>query len=254
MFKEGKNMTINPKKYLTNIAIGIRFGPSFSLLDNAGKIIDLVLYTEGSFFDKKVFPEVFNIGPYEYRLGNSKTGDYLTLTNQDLILNCNFESERGEDENLKPKLKVGSLKQINSSFQNLLEKFRRFEFDRIKRLGYINKYIINDPSLSHSVTNKIIGDTIDGVSDLVLRFSKKYPLPDALVKKAIYDYHNVIYTLTKKPDIDDLYITLDYQEFYEPTLESTGDLHFQEFLTKMETYNNNTFPTWFDKLGEKVLA
>jgi hypothetical protein len=244
-------MATQLKKYLSSIAIGIRFGPSFSICDALGKFSDHLLYSEDSFFNSKLFPLVTK-GPLEIRLENPKTGDYLSLSSQDLILSINFaDIPTSPDPNLSPKFKKESLKQIYDGFEYILRVLRDYDFDRIQRLGYVAKYLFDDPNLSRSATHNTIGNTIDGVTEVVLRFSKKYPVPEALIKKNIANYQNVNITMAKRPEIDDLFISLDYQEFYDPTLSGTSNLHFPDFITKMEDFNKGTFSNWLTALGEK---
>lgn len=244
-------MTTDVKKYLSSITIGLRFGPSFSISDNLGKIADWILYEEGSFFDKKVFPNIASL-PFTIRLENPKTGDYLMLSQQDLILNCNFDDTVVKpDPEVNPKLKTGSINDIHENFKQLLERLQDCGLDRIQRLGYINRYVFDTTELTKAVTGAVVGKTIDGVSDMTLRFSKRYPVPEALSKKNINNYHNVIYTIVKKVDSDDLTIMLDYQEFYEPNLVGTHEVQFNAFLSKMASYNKETFPGWLSKLKDK---
>lgn len=244
-------MITQVKKYLTNIAIGMRFGPSFSVCDDFGKIADQLLYVDDSFFNKKLFPNIVTL-PFQIRLENPKTGDYLSLSQTDLILNCNFDDTIVKpDLEINPKIKIDKLGDINEGFKKLLDGLRDYDFDRIQRIGYVNRYIFNVEGLTKVVTDTIIGKTIDGVSDIALRFSKRYPVADALSKKNINNYHNVIYTIEKKPSKEELGISLDYQEFYEPNLSGTNNINFNGFVSMMENYNKETFPKWLSKLGEK---
>lgn len=244
-------MTMEVKKYLSSITIGLRFGPSFSICDNLGTIADQILDEEGSFFNKKVFPNIASL-PLAIRLENPKTGDYLILSQQDLILNCNFDNAAVKpNSEVNPKFKVDDMNDIHKNFWQLLETLQKYDFDRIQRLGYVNRYVFDTNELTKSVTGALIGWTIDGVSDMTLRFSKRYPVQEALSKKNINNYHNVIYTIVKKADRDDLTIMLDYQEFYEPSLAGTREVKHAAFMSDMDLYNKETFPGWLSKLTLK---
>lgn len=243
-------MTIEVKKYITGITIGLRFGPSFSVCDEAGEIIDTLLYSQDSYFNKIMFPRVGS-HPFMSRLENPKTGDYLSVSNQDIILSINFiDAKVKADPDLSPKKKISDIKDIHSNYVLLLELFKEYSVERITRLGYVNRYIFDKPELTKHVINKLIANTIDGVVDTQLRFTKKYPVAEAFAKKKIYNYHNVIYTLEKKAGSDNLEMHLDYQEIYEPTLESTGKIDFKAYLEKMERYNRETFSNWLSMVGE----
>lgn len=161
-------MPTQVKKYLSSITIGIRFGPSFSIVDDLGEIIDQILYDEGSFFNKKVFPNVTSL-PFQIRLENPKTGDYLSISQQDLILCINFDDTVVKSEDINPKMKFNNLNEIHENFRQLLDTMREYDFDRIQRLGYVNKYVFNVDELTKSVTDTIIGNKMDGLSDMALQ-------------------------------------------------------------------------------------
>ncbi len=65
-------MITEVKKYTTGISIGVRFGPSFALCGEFGNIVDYLLYTEDSYFDKKMFPRVGS-SPFQIRVENPET-------------------------------------------------------------------------------------------------------------------------------------------------------------------------------------
>ena len=105
------------QKYLTGISIGMRFGPSFSVCDQFGNIIDYLLYDEDSYFDKEMFPRV-NTSPFQTRLENPETGDYFSISQQDVILNCNFAASVVEiDPSIVPKIKMGEIEEIKGIFR-----------------------------------------------------------------------------------------------------------------------------------------
>lgn len=243
-------MVTEVKKYATGISIGMRFGPSFSLCDESGSIVDYLLYTEGSYFNKEMFPRV-SLNPFQVRVENPETGDYLSISQQDIVLNCNFSDTIVEiDQNMAPIIRMEDISDINENFQIFLDFLKELSIDRIKRLGYINRYVFDIPDLTNHVLKSLTSQSEDMVRDIHTRFSKKYPVPESMVKRDINNYHNVIYTVEKKIESDDLEVSIDYQEMYEPNLEETSKIDIKKFLEKMERYNLETFPRWLAKVGE----
>lgn len=237
------------RTYLVGIAIGIRFGPNFSIRDDFGNMADKILYKKDSFFNEKMFP-VVGVNPAEISLNDDKSGDSLVINSRDIVLTCNIENQDlVQGTNIKPKIKLDMLPELNKRFeQDIIEGvLKEYKFNRIRRIGYINKYVFNVEELSKRLTSKIFGETIGDVTDVNLRFSKKYPVPEAMVKKNVNDYHNVIFNITKKADKDEVVASLDYQAYYEPVLESMKDVNFDEFLGLMEKYNSGTFLKWLNE-------
>ena len=236
-------------KYLTGISIGLRFGPSFSVCEEAGGIIDEILYSQDSYFNKELFPKVSSL-PFQLRLENQETGDYLLISNQDIILNINFvDTLVISNLDIKPIQQLNDITDIHNNFKLFLELLNEYSVDRIQRLGYVHRYTINEQQLIKNVVDHLVGNTINGVNDMQLRFSKKYPVQEALIKKGINNYHNVIYILEKKTDLENLNISLDYQEFYEPLLENTAKIDFGNFMERLERYNTETLPEWISKVS-----
>jgi len=242
-------MIDNVKKYLVGVIIGIRFGPSFSIRDDFGSITDKILYRKDSFFNEKMFPIILT-NPAEIRLQGEGTGDNLIVNSTDVILTCNLDNpDVSLDSKLSPKIKLDTLAELNKNFEKEIIQgiMKEFKFSRISRIGYIHRYIFNIAELSKKFTKKTIGDTIGGISDINLRFSKKYPTPQAMAKKGVNDYHSVIFNVIKKADENEIFISIDYQAYYDPALESVKDMKFSDFLASMERYNSDTFLQWLNK-------
>jgi len=104
---------MDSKPYLVGISIGLRFGPSFSLSNEFGHLIDNLLYSPDSYFDNKMFPNVVS-GPFFVRLENPKTGDYILMSNQDIILNSNFSDTKVKfNDDISPKIKSNEIKHLS---------------------------------------------------------------------------------------------------------------------------------------------
>lgn len=87
---------------------------------------------------------------------------------------------------------------------------------------------------------------MDGVNDIDLKFSRKFPVPESLTKKNIYDYDNVIFNIIKRADKDELYISVDYQKYFEPFLQSSVGINFQDFAKKANEFNSKNYLNWLN--------
>lgn len=225
-------------KHLIGIAIGIRYRANFSIEDQLGKIVDQILYNKNSSFDATIFPLVQN-NVSDKTLFNEKTGDSLLINNSNLILEINFGgSFEKKDyasiiENFNKELIEGVLK--------------NYKITEINRAGIIKRYLFNVEDLAKSFINKTIGNTIDGINDINLRFSKKFPVQESLIKKEVYDYHNAIFNIIKKADRDEIFMAIDYQKYFEPFLTTASQIEFLEFSKIVDKFNTGHYVEWINK-------
>lgn len=239
-------MTLDINKYLVGIVIGLRFAPNFTIRDNFGKLSDMILYRKDSFFNPTMFSILASVVE-QTALSNEKTGDTLIINASNVVLTLNIKNTMVTiDEKLEPNIKFEDLPKIYDRFEKdiIFGTIKTFSVNRIQRIGLANRYLFNSKELADSFCNKTIGNTMDGINEISLRFSKKYPTVKALATKEINDYHNVIYNIGKKANKDELYIALDYQEYYSPALETLDDLKYSDFISSAYKYNQETFPKW----------
>jgi imidazole glycerol phosphate synthase subunit HisF len=231
-------MIENLNDYLVSIAIGIRFRANFAIEDKLGSIVQLILHTRNSLFNPEIFPVVLSDGG-EKRLMNEKTGDYLRVNNSNIVLEMNLEEQT----------KLDDIPEINKRFnQDIVNGImKEFNITQINRVGYIKKYLFKIEELSKVFIKKTIGGTLEGVNDINLRFSKKFPIEEALARKGVNDYHNVIYNIIKIAGKDEIFMSVDYQRYYDPFLDSVSGLKFLGFVDKMERYNSKNYLEWLNK-------
>jgi hypothetical protein len=235
---ETKVMIENLNDYLQGIAIGIRFRANFTIEDKLGSIADKILYTKDSFFNPEMFPAILSDSGQK-RLINETTRDYLSINNSNIIL----------DVNLGEQTKLDDIPEINKRFsQDIINGImKELKITQINRVGYIKRYLFKIEKLTKIFIGKTIGSTLDGVNDINLRFSKKYPSEEALTRKSVNDYYNAIYNIIKKADRDEIFISVDYQKYYDPFLETSSELNFLEFVDKVERYNSKNYLEWLNK-------
>jgi hypothetical protein len=225
-------------KYLIGIAIGIRYRANFSIEDQLGKIVDQILYNKNSTLDLTVFPLVQN-NVADKTLFNDKTGDSLLINNSNIILEINFGK----------KFEHTDYNQIIESFnKEIIEGvLKTYKITEINRAGLIKRYLFQVEDLAKSFISKTIGSTIEGINDINLRFSKKFPVPDSLIQKEVYDYHNVIFNIIKKADRDEIFMSLDYQKYFEPFLTSANQIEFIDFSKNVDRFNSGNYVEWINK-------
>jgi hypothetical protein len=224
-------------QHIIGVAIGIRYRANFSIEDQIGSITDKILYSKNAFFNEHIFPLTQNQVNAKILI-NDKTGDKLTVNNSNIVLELNFgNSFKKEDlpaiyENFNEQIVDGILK--------------TYKITQITRIGIVTRYLFNEPDLSKSFIKKTIGGSFDGINDIDLRFSKKFPVSDSLVKKDIFDYENVIYNVIKRADKDELFVSLDFQKFFDPYLETSSGIKFLEFEKRVKRYNEKNFIEWIN--------
>lgn len=226
--------------YLIGIAIGIRFRANFSIEDQLGKIVDTILYSKNSFFNPDKFPKVRNMIGRKI-LFNELSEDRIHIDNSNIILEINF--------NENSKFKKENIGNIIDAFENeIIDRILRdFKIKEIIRVGYIKRYLYQIDELATSFVNKTIGNTIDGINDINLSFSKKIPTTDGLAKKDVNDYDNVIFNIIKKSDLDEIFMSIDYQRYFNPFLPIAAEIKFSTFIQRANAFNDNNYPDWINK-------
>jgi len=227
------------EKYLIGIALGIRFRANFSIEDQLGKITDTILYSKDSFFGPTIFPKV-SAGIVKKLLFNELTQDTLRIDNSNIILEIYF----GDDLSFGK----GDLSEILNGFEKQIVQgiLKEFSIKEIIRIGYIKRYLFQINKLANSFVNKTIGDTLQGINDINLNFSKKILLTEALAKKDINDYDNAIFNVIKRSDVDEIFMSVDYQSFFDPFLPSSMNIEFKSFIDRANGFNQNKYLPWLN--------
>lgn len=229
-------MISNLNDYLDSIVIGIRYRANFSIADNFGSILDEILYSQGAFFNQDFFPLVIHSKVDEKVLFNEDNKNSLTINSSNMIIelhNINKVNLEKIIESFKSQIVFGVMK--------------KYKITQINRIGFIRRYIFKEPNLANNFIEKTIGETLEGIKDINLQFSRKCTISEALVKKDTYDYYNAIYNVIKRADKDELFISVDFQRFYEPVLESSSLIKYEQFIDKVYIYNLEDFLTWLNK-------
>lgn len=222
---------------LVGMAMGIRFRANFSVEDQIGKMVDYLLYSRNAFFNPTVFP-VVKSGVGNKMLYNEETKDSLRIDNSNIILEINYDNTFTAADNhvLQQKFKADVIDGI----------MRVFNIKEIIRIGYIQRYIFKMEELATRFVNKTIGKTLGGINDINLSFSKRLPVAEALIKKDVNDYDNAIFNVIKKANLDEIFMSIDYQRYYDPFLESSDQIEFDKFISKANGFKQKEFIGWLN--------
>jgi hypothetical protein len=234
-------MIENLDNYLIGIALGIRFRANFSIEDQLGNIVDTILYSKDSFFNPAVFPKAVPIALGAKQLVNEATQDNLTINNSNFLLEINF----GDDLKFSSK----QLDEIIEKFDTQIVKgiLKQFSIKKIIRVGYVRRYLFQIETLAASFIGKTIGDSFGGINDINLSFSKKIPVSESLVKKDVLDFDNAIFNVIKKANLDEIFMSIDYQSFYDPFLPSSSMIGFKSFIDTATNFNNKQYLPWLNR-------
>jgi len=244
MLKEQKIAGLSPIN-VNRVAFGVRFQPHFEIIDHAGLIVDRILRSDGSPFGPSFFP-ISERDPGEHRLLNPKTMDQLRLNQSDVILEMGVNTRKTSD--------IETSGKHFSEF--ILESLRKVvNLSGIVRYGVLFRLEECHSALQQTPVEHFLRHDFLDARSLSLRFTKRLPVLEALVKKEVDDYRNVIYTV-KQTEEGEVTIWVDYQEIFKPEL-SAKELQqrpYEDFVPRGIEYLLGDFQNWLNKLFKKQEA
>lgn len=222
---------------LIGIVIGIRFRANFSIEDQIGQMVDHLLYSKNAFFNPNIFPKVRS-GVGTKILCNETTGDSLRIDNSNVILEVTYGGtfNPGDTTTLQ--------QQFNAEVINGI--MRIFKIKEIVRVGHVKRYVFRIEHLAKRFVDKTIGQTLGGINDINLSFSKRLPVVGALVKEGVNDYDNAIFNVIKKADVNEIFMSIDYQRYFEPFLESSSHVPFDDFIAHAAGFTQKQYLPWLN--------
>lgn len=234
-------MTLNLNEHLEGIAFGIKFRANFSIEDNLGNIVDKILYSKDAYFNAEMFPMVHG-GGNEKILSNDKKGYTLTINPSNIILDLQLN-------NKKDSLDIEEIsRRFNADIVDGIMK--DYKIVQIQRVGYIKKYLFKIEDFAEKVINSLLYSRFTDVKDINLSFSKKYPEEKALAVKDINDFYNVLYRIIKKIELNEIFISVDFQKIFEPKLENASQIKFPRFIEKVNSFNSHEISKWLNEIME----
>jgi len=220
------------------IVFAIRIVKSFYVEDMLGAIIDEILYSEDSKFDSGMFPEVHEQQGVKI-LFNRNTQNKFTINHSDFIFEYNIESD------------------FEKEYQSLLKSFveviinrvfKKFKIQNVVRFGFVIKSELQENDSLLSYVSEKIKESYDGsdTNSLSLRFNiiKKKPLK--IGKIVTEDFDNIIITYDRANSDSPLLLSVDYQKYYRPELQTIEDS-----IVTFEDFCNNSYKSFLTEYEHK---
>jgi hypothetical protein len=241
MSKEQKVSGLTPIP-VEQIAFGIRFQPRYEVVDHVGTVIDRILRSTGTPFGPEVFPYSEREAG-QHRLINPTTGDQLTLTHSDAVLEMKVDSRKTSDIEL---LADGYATFV---LDGLLEVVKLRD---IVRYGVLFKLQECRSAVRETPVEHFLQRDFQDAHSMSLRFTRRLGVEEALIRKGVNDFRNIIYTV-KQNEEGEVKIWVDYQEIFEPELDAKewAQKPFKKFVGRGIDYFLGPFQEWLIKLIEK---
>lgn len=223
---------------LKSITIGVRYQINNSIEDNLGKITDEILFTKNTPFPPEFFTEARSGADLKLLSAVNKE-TYLLLKNTDTIFN-----------NIIVNNEIDLDKEFDKFNQYIYKAvLTKYKIKRLIRYGIIYNFCIDNKNVISSIQKYYLKDMIDNVNQFDLIFSKKFPTIENIVKKTKDDYTNIIYKISKKPDEEKLYVSIDYQEVYIPKVSRIELKPINEFFNRSKQKIKSNVFKWIDEIS-----
>jgi hypothetical protein len=205
-----------------------------------GSIVDTILYSKDSYFNPSKFPAVKNLIGRKI-IFNEITQSKIHIDNSNVILEINFSDENGFQKE--------DVKDIITKFDEQIVKsiLIDYKIKEIVRIGYVKRYVYPIEDLARTFVDKTIGNTLGGINDINLSFSKKFVTPEGQVKQDIHDYDNAIFNVIKKADLNEIFMAIDYQRYFHPFLDNASVIKLKGFIDRAEGFNSGNYLEWLNK-------
>ncbi len=227
---------------INRVAFGVRFEPRYTLLDTLGAVVDRILRSPGTPFGPTVFP-LSTRTPNEQALLNEDTGSLLRLSQSDALLSLSLDTRM-----------VADINPIANDFQQfVLENLRQLAKVRnIIRYGVLFELRECKASLALAPIERYVQQDFKDARSLSLRFTRRLPSLEALAKRSVDDFRNVIYTI-KESESGEVRILIDYQEYFDPHLSAKewDKRSFPRFVERGIGYYEGEFQLWLKNFNKE---
>ena len=225
---------------IVGITIGIRFARSFRLRDVYGEIIDDVLFSKDSPFNTKFFPAIQE-NSHEKTLYNPETTEYLRINTDDIILAVRVE------QNFEKRF--GWLKEdVFSFYEDQL--FSAHSIKNIKRIGIIFTHKVEPQKTINEAISLFTKNTIKNPENFSLSFSQKEVSLNAISKKGVNDYKNVIYNFTEVEG--SMLSEMDFQHYFNPSVEDLRDCYGKNIFDEAKSFLVKNYYSWLEKHEQEI--
>jgi hypothetical protein len=221
------------------VAFGVQYEPQYSVSDRKGAVIDQVLRAGGTPFGPDTFPYSRRSADYHH-LVNDTTSDSLRLSERDVILAMSIAEDQQE-----------RIRVLGTDFDKyVLGPLRdAAKLRNITRYGVLLTLAEASAWLSESPVQHFLARDVDNARSMNLRFTKRLPTHEAIAKRRVKDFRNVIYTINQS-DEGEVKISVDYQEYFDPALDKREweERAFDTFAEQGLNYFSNEFEPWIGRL------
>jgi hypothetical protein len=226
---------------IEQLAFGVRYELQLKLMDKIGAVIDEILRADGTPFGPDTFP-LTDANPYQHRLLNNETGTWLLINAQDTILQLPMKTKNESQVDelagdfqeyvLKPLREIGGVKHI-------------------ARYGVLFRFTEQEAaSLENPPIKRYLSPEFPNANSLVMHFTRRLPVEEALAMKRVNDFRNAIYSVGQS-ESGKVQVSIDYQEYFDPLLDA-GEWNarpFTAFVERGTEYVHGEFQRWFQKFA-----
>lgn len=200
---------------LKGFVFGIRVSKSFYIEDKLGAIIDDLLYCKGTEFGPSLFPTVQEQNNVKI-LCNEKSNNRFIVNHSDFIFEYNLKSDFDSE-----------FTKFLDSYSSIVTKsiFKKFEIRNIARFGCIIKSELEDRDELTKDVNGIITKYYPKYANdsYSLRFNVKDKKPIRIQNVITEDFDNIIVTYDRANEGAPLILSVDYQKYFKPELNSISE-------------------------------
>ena len=190
-------------------------------------------------FDRKALHSI-PTDATEHVLLSPGTHNILRIAHQDTLLQLELDTR-----------KLSSILEWAESFDEyVLTPLRTLTgLKHIVRYGIVYHFSNAQSAFRSLPSQRYLADDLPDARSLSLRFAKRLPVEEAIIKKRVDDYKNVIYSINESED-NSIAISLDYQIYFGPPLDAREwqARPFAKFAEKANDYLEGEFTTWLNRL------
>lgn len=219
--------------YLLSVAIGLRYQTNFQLADKFGEITNNLLHSSNNLFSPDVFPAISSEIDKRVLLdGETKNSLEISLSN--ILLDYETDLDNASTDIIDKAFIKYLIEEIANQY-----KIRNF-----LRIGYARRYLFKEPSLVGAFLKKVKNISLPETREFSCKFSEKLPMPATYLDRSKEYYQNVIFTIIKKANLNEIYISVDFQRYLNPPVSTANELKFEGFLDVMRLFNHENFVYW----------
>lgn len=234
--------------YVSSLTFGVSFQTNQKIEDCLGDIADELLFSPNAFYN----PDRLSLIRTEpgAKILHSDPGDkpvkidelnYFKINSRNIIICEQFDSitQKGLDEFCSRMNKY--------IFKGILEKR---EIKNVIRYGMIISIKITNKDIVRNYVKALLKNKYESESDVSFRFSRRDPIYPQPGRHSTEDYGKTIYSIVRDYGVDDIKISIDYQNYFVPPLDLAARIPVNSYLDRAKLKFNEIFPTYLDTLSD----